>query len=118
MADQQKGSAHDSSNDQVACQADTNRETMVVDATVAPLHIAFPKYGGLLNHAREHSEQLLDVLYKSAEALWPVKPRTYRREARKRYIGFSKKRNKSKKAIRKPLGQQLPYVEFLHKKVD
>jgi len=117
-----KDSADKSSNDQVACQADSNRGTMMVDATVAPLHIAFPTDSGLLNHAREHSEQLLDVLYESARDLWPVKPRTYRREARKRYIGFSKKRNKSKKAIRKAVGQQLRYVrrniKTLHKMLD
>jgi hypothetical protein len=117
-----KDSADKSSNDQVACQADSNRGTMIVDATVAPLHIAFPTDSGLLNHAREHSEQLLDVLYESAKDLWPVKPRTYRREARKRYIGFSKKRNKSKKAIRKAVGQQLRYVrrniKTLHKMLD
>lgn len=117
-----KGSADQSSYDQVACQADSNRGTMIVDATVAPLHIAFPTDSGLLNHAREHSEQLLDLLYESAKDLWPVKPRTYRREARKRYIGFSKKRNKSKKAIRKAVGQQLRYVrrniKTLHKMLD
>jgi hypothetical protein len=117
-----KDSADKSSNDQVACQADSNRGTMIVDATVAPLHIAFPTDSGLLNHAREHSEQLLDVLYNSARELWPVKPRTYRREARQRYISFSKKRNKSKKVIRKAVGQQLRYVrrniKTLHKMLD
>ncbi|HKK74273.1 MAG TPA: transposase [Saprospiraceae bacterium] len=103
-------------------QADSNRGTMIVDATVAPLHLAFPTDSGLLNHACEHSEQLLDVLYNSARELWPVKPRTYRREARQRYIGFSKKRNKSKKVIRKAVGQQLRYVrrniKTLHKMLD
>jgi hypothetical protein len=112
----------DASDNQEACQSDANRGTMLVDATVTPLHIAFPTDSGLLNHAREHSEQLLDVLYKSAESLWPVKPRTYRREARKRYISFSKKRNKSKKAIHKAVGQQLRYVrrniKTLHKMLD
>ena len=112
----------ESSDNQVACQSDANRGTMLVDATVAPLHLAFPTDSGLLNHAREHTEQLLDVLYESARDLWPVKPRTYRREARKRYISFSKKRNKSKKAIHKAVGQQLRYVrrniKTLHKMLD
>lgn len=119
---QEADTSAESSDNQVSCQSDANRGTMLVDATVAPLHIAFPTDSGLLNHAREHSEQLLDVLYKSAESLWAVKPRTYRREARKRYVSFSKKRNKSKKAIHKAVGQQLRYVrrniKTLHKMLD
>jgi hypothetical protein len=35
----------------------TNKGTFAVDATVGPLHIAYPTDSGLLNHAREHSEQ-------------------------------------------------------------
>ena len=110
------------SNEQKEDKPDTHRGTMIVDATVAPLHIASPTDTGLLNHAREHSEQLLDVLYQSAEELWPVKPRTYRREARQRYIGFSKNRKKSQQLIRKAVGQQLRYVrrniKTLHRMLD
>lgn len=88
----------------------TNKGTVALDATVGPLHIAFPTDCGLLNHARVHSEQLIDLLYLSAPAQWPVKPRTYRRKGRKDYLIFSKKRQKSKKLIRQAVGKQLRYL--------
>jgi IS5 family transposase len=91
-------------------QAPRNRGTLLLDATVGPLHIAYPTDSRLLNHAREHTERLIDLLYESQRELWPVKPRTYRRKARKAFVTFSKKRNKDKKAIRKAVGQQLRYV--------
>lgn len=87
-----------------------NKGTLALDATVGPLHIAFPTDCGLLNHAREHSERLIDLLYLSAPEQWPVKPRTYRRKGRKDYLIFSKKRQKSKKLIRQAVGKQLRYL--------
>ena len=99
-----------------------NRGTLMLDATVSPLHIAFPTDSALLNHARKHTEELIDRLYESERDLWPVKPRTYRREARKAYVSFSKKRNKRKKDIRKAVGRQLRYVrrniKTLHRMLD
>lgn len=88
----------------------TNKGTLAVDATVGPLHIAYPTDSGLLNHARQHSEQLIDLLYLSAPEQWPVKPRTYRRKGRKDYLIFSKKRQKNKKLIRQAVGKQLRYL--------
>lgn len=99
-----------------------NRGTMLVDATVAPLHLAYPTDSGLLNHAREHTEHLIDRLYKANPALWSTKPRTYRRVARKAYVSFSKKRKKTKKDIRRAVGQQLRYVRrnirTIHRMLD
>lgn len=91
-------------------QARRNRGTLLVDATVGPLHIAYPTDSRLLSHAREHTERLIDLLYESQRELWPVKPRTYRRKAKKAFVSFSKKRKKDKKAIRKAVGQQLRFV--------
>ena len=100
----------------------TNKGTVAVDATVSPLHIAYPTDAGLLNHAREHSEYLIDLLYESAPEQWPVKPRTYRRNGRKDYLLFSKKRKKNKKLIRQAVGKQLRYLRrnigTLHRMLD
>ena len=100
----------------------TNKGTVAVDATVGPLHIAYPTDAGLLNHAREHSEHLIDLLYESAPEQWPVKPRTYRRNGRKDYLLFSKKRKKNKKLIRQAVGKQLRYLRrnigTLHRMLD
>ena len=41
---------------------------------------------------------------------WRVKPRTYRRTARKQYLQIAKKKQKSKRALRKAIGQQLRYL--------
>lgn len=98
--------------------AERNRGTLLVDATAAPMHIAYPTDSGLLNHAREHTEALIDRLFASARDLWPVKPRTYRRQAKKEYVSFSRKRKKDKKAIRKIVGKQLRYVRRNLKTLD
>ena len=88
----------------------TNRGTLVVDATVSPINIAYPTDTRLLAEARLKSEALIDALFESARELWPKKPRTYRRKARQNYVSFSKKRRKDKKSVRKATGQQLRYV--------
>lgn len=103
-------------------QAPGNRGTLLVDATVGPLHIAYPTDSRLLNHAREHTERLIDLLFESQRELWSVKPRTYRRKAKKAFVSFSKKRKKDKKSIRKAVGQQLRFVrrnlETINKMLD
>jgi hypothetical protein len=87
-----------------------NRGTLVVDATVAPADIKHPTDTVLVRDARQISESLIDTLYESEQDLWPVKPRTYSREAEKSYVGFSKKRKKTEKEIKKVLGQQIRYL--------
>jgi hypothetical protein len=87
-----------------------NRGTLIVDATVAPSHIAYPTDTRLLSECREISEGLIDELYQANPTQWPVKPRTYRREAKRRSVNFSKKRRKGKKEIRKATKEQLGYL--------
>lgn len=78
-----------------------NRGTLVVDATVAPADIKHPTDTALVRDSRQISESLIVTLYESEQDLWPVKPRTYRGEAEKSYVGFSKKRKKTEKEIKK-----------------
>lgn len=88
----------------------TNRGTFIVDATVAPVHIAYPTDSKLLNDCRLITEGLIDELYEADKSLWLRKPRTYRRTAQRRYVSFSKKRRKTKKDIRRVVGRQLNCV--------
>lgn len=84
-----------------------NRGTMIVDATCAPSNIRYPQDASLLNEAREGTEKLLDELHDPADGR---KPRTYRKQAHKDFLQFSRSRKKSEKKIRKAVGQQLRYL--------
>ena len=86
------------------------------------MNIAYPTDSRLLADCRRLTEGLIDALYLSQPALWPTKPRTYRREARKSEISFSKKRRKTKAEIRRQVKKQAAYVarnvRTLHKMLD
>lgn len=77
------------------------RGTIKIDATVADQKIVYPTDVDLLNTAREQTERMIDLLYKISGSY--TKPRDYRRVARKAYLGFSKKKKKTKRYIRKQL---------------
>jgi transposase, IS5 family len=93
-----------------------NKGKLIMDATVADQMIAYPTDLGLLSRSREESERLIDELCK--ELVIKHKPRTYRRLARKQYLNVAKKKNKSKKEIRKGVGQQLRYLRRNLKNID
>jgi hemerythrin len=89
-------------------EGNANRGTLKVDATVADQEIKFPTDVNLLNTSRENLERIIDIMY--IAAVDGVKPRTYRRVARKKYLNLSKKKRKSKKEIRRGIKMQLQYV--------
>jgi IS5 family transposase len=93
-----------------------NKGKLIMDATVADQMIAYPTDLGLLSRSREESERLTDELCKELDI--KHKPRTYRRLARKQYLNVAKKKNKSKKEIRKGIGQQLRYLKRNLKNID
>jgi len=95
-----------------------NRGTVKIDATVIPQNITYPTDTKLLNHSREISEAIIDELYEHSRELWVSKPRTYRREARKKWLQFSKSRRPNKKTIRKQLRAQLSYLKRNLKHID
>jgi len=72
---------------------------LIIDAMVMEQQIAYPNDLGLLNKCREESERLIDELHKIVK--WEKKPRTYRQEARKKYLMIAKKKRKSEKEIRR-----------------
>ena len=94
----------------------TNQGELLLDATCAPSNIAYPTDVNLLNEAREKLESIIDELHtQTGDA---VKPRTYRNEARRKYLRFVKQRKPRKEAIRRAIKQQLQYVRRDIKHID
>ncbi len=87
----------------------THHGRLLMDATVADQMIRFPTDISLLNNAREIAEALIDELHKH-DNITGRKPRTYRQQARKAYLGISKRKRAGKKLIRKGIRQQLQYL--------
>jgi IS5 family transposase len=86
----------------------TNRGTLILDATCVPADIHYPTDVGVLNDAREKSEQLIDVLH--ARRVGGKKPRTYRQVARKNYLTLVRNKRPSFRMIRKTQRSQLQYL--------
>jgi transposase, IS5 family len=85
------------------------KDTLIIDTTVAEQKIKYPTDIDLLNNVRELTENLIDIFYEASPL--KVKPRTYRKIARKDYLNAALKRKKSHKEIRKAIKKQLSYVE-------
>jgi hypothetical protein len=84
-----------------------NKGTLTVDATCAPQNIRYPLDTSLLNEARENLEGMVDTLHEPKDG---VKPRTYRKKARRDHLKTAKKRKKTKKEIRGAIKKQLQYI--------
>jgi IS5 family transposase len=88
----------------------THSGKLLIDATGCPQYIAYPTDLKLLNASREKSEELIVKLYDPAVHLIK-KPRTYREEARTRYIIVSKKKVYRRSEVRDAYsGQTLPVI--------
>ena len=88
---------------------DSNKGILKVDATCAPSDIKYPTDLNLLNEAREKLEGVIDTLCENTEI---IKPRTYRKKARKVYLSTAKKRNVIRNQMRKAIGKQLRFVRW------
>ena len=84
--------------------------TMLIDATCCPSDIHYPTDIGLLNHARELTESIIDLLYRQLISPGIIKPRTYREVARRAYLAYARKRKHTTAEIRFTIRQQLQYV--------
>jgi hypothetical protein len=84
--------------------------TLLLDATCCPSDIHYPTDIGLLNHARELTETIIDHLHEQLLRLGLIKPRTYRENARKAYLAYARKRKHSYAEIRFAIRQQLQFV--------
>jgi len=85
-----------------------NIGTMMLDATCAPSNIKYPQDFELLSNAREKLQEIMDRLCADYGF---QKPRMYRYEARKNYLGLAKSKRRSRKKIRKVIRKQLGYVK-------
>jgi hypothetical protein len=105
--------ASDDTATEVISEPESNEVThhgrLLMDATVADQMIRFPTDVSLLNQAREIAETLIDELHQHKE-ITGKKPRTYRRQARRAYLGISKRKRPGSKLIRKGIRQQLQYL--------
>jgi hypothetical protein len=86
-----------------------NQGKLKIDATVADQKIKYPTDIGLLNRSREESERLIDIIY--GQTAIEIKPRTYRKKARKEYLSVAMKKKKTKREIRSIIGKQLRYLK-------
>ena len=86
-----------------------NKGKLLLDATCIPSDIRYPTDLSLLNESREKLEKQIDILWAELREKGSVKPRTYRKEARKAYLAKAKK--PGRKGIRKAIKAQLQYVE-------
>lgn len=84
-----------------------NKGRLKLDATVADQNIAYPNDLGLLDKAREKTEKIIDVLFDKVRDRVGVKPRTYRKTARQKYLAESKKRQVDKKTLRSAIRYHL-----------
>jgi len=95
----------------------THHGRLLMDATVADQMIRFPTDVSLLNQAREITEALIDELHQH-KWITGKKPRTYRQQARKAYLGISKRKRSGSKLIRKGIRQQLQYLRRNFKYIE
>lgn len=98
----------DATKDSEDDEPNSNKGSLVVDATACPQDIAYPTDLNLLNDAREKSEELMDIAF-SCSTLH-TKPRNYREVARKEYLKTAQKKSKTRKEIRSANGKQLSYL--------
>ena len=86
-----------------------HKGVLLMDASVSPQNITYPTDLKVLNSAREKSELIIDNLY-NKNIHGAIKPRTYRRLARKDFLTTNKKKRKSDAQIRQANAQQLRYL--------
>ena len=93
-----------------------NKGVLKIDATCAPADVKYPTDLNLLNEGREKLEGIIDTLYVEVKDSFTKKPRTYRKKARKVYLNEAKKRNHTKKKLRKAVNKQLNFLrrDFKH----
>lgn len=86
-----------------------NCGTLITDATCVPEDMRFPVDVTLLDEARRKTEKMIDTLH-AAMPSGSMKPRTYRKVARKEFLGFIRNRKPRRRDIRRAIKVQLQYV--------
>lgn len=78
------------------------------DATCVPADIRYPTDLGFLNEEREKLEGIVDMPWEDYGQ--GVKPRTYRKQARKAFLRVEKQHKHPMNALRKAIGKQLRFI--------
>ena len=107
--DHSGGSGGIGSENGEAEQETEKQGTLILDATCVPQDIRFPTDASILDECRSSAEAIIDTLHEIGMTDGK-KPRTYRKKARNAYNSFSKSRKKTRRSIRKAVGQQLRYL--------
>lgn len=102
-SDDDKDSTTDNQWEEQVKNQTTHKGKVIYDATCCPQDIAYPTNLNLLSDWREKAEELIDFLY-DKELHGEIKPRIYRKEARKEYLQTAQKKKKGKKAVGKQVG--------------
>ncbi|WP_017659491.1 IS5 family transposase [Baaleninema simplex] len=99
-----------------------NKGKLLIDATVAPADIKYPTDFDLLNSVRKDTERIVDKMHEQQKVKGEKRPRTYRKQARKEYLKFSKRKKKSRKERINAVKKQLKYVkrnlEYIEKLIE
>lgn len=95
-----------------------NEGKLELDATVADQNVTYPNNLGQLNKAREKTEKIIDLLFDKVRDQIKIKPRTYRKMARKKYLAESKKRQVNKKTLRSAIRYHLNCPDRNIKSID
>lgn len=92
-------------------QPPSNKGSIIVDASCVPADIHYPTDLGLLNKAREKTEDIIDILWSNRSNIdEKVKPRTYREAGRKSFLSIVLQKRASKKKRHLVLKKQLNSV--------
>lgn len=86
----------------------THSGQLILDATVGEQQIEYPTDLKLLNESRQQLERMIKKVCNQGNL--PM-PRTYKKKARQQYLLVAKKKNKTKKEIRRGIRGQLQYVK-------
>lgn len=100
----------DEDDDSDDSEGSGNKGVLILDATCAPEAMKFPHDITTLDEARRKTEKMIDTLFQIMPA-GEIKPRTYRKIARREFLRFIRNRRPKKNVIRKTLRKQLQYVE-------
>ena len=84
----------------------SNRGKLLIDATVAPADVKYPTDVDLLDAVRKDTEKIIDKMHKQQKGKGEKKPRTYRKQARKEYLNFAKKKKRSRKERSQAVNKQ------------
>lgn len=95
----------------------THQGQLLIDASCAPADITFPTDLKLLNHSRELTEEVIDILYEKGGKK-EKKPRTYRKKARKEFLKIIRRKKTPKAMLRTANQTQLSFVQRNLRHID